>query len=121
MSGTLNAQSVNGDLQRRFSAEAVVALKSAAKATAAGAAQGAVQKAALLYQSCEKVYTEEDRSELDRFRPMLKDVGVHWPNPNPKPDVLRTLLRLISKMALPVLFGAEVRTDTIALRFSVLV
>ncbi|KAL1418681.1 hypothetical protein MTO96_025716 [Rhipicephalus appendiculatus] len=111
-SGWKHSESVNSDLHSRFSAEAVVALKSAAQATRAGAAQSAVQKAALLYQSCEKVYTEEDRSELDRFRPMLKDVGVHWPNSNPNPDVLRTLLRLISQMALPVLFSAEARTGT---------
>ncbi|KAH6929886.1 hypothetical protein HPB50_006607 [Hyalomma asiaticum] len=105
-SGWTHGESVNSDLRRRFAAEAVAALKSAAQATIAGVTQSAVQKAALLYQSCEKVYTE-GQSELGRIRPMLKDVGVQWPNPNPNPDVLRTLLRLISKMALPVLFSAE--------------
>ncbi|KAL3221681.1 hypothetical protein MRX96_029302 [Rhipicephalus microplus] len=92
MRGPLDAQSGNSDLRSRFSAVAVLVLKFAAQATTAGAAQNAVQKAVLLYQSCEKIYAEEDRS--GHFRPMLKAVGVHWPNPNP--DVLRALLSLVS-------------------------
>ncbi|XP_077525009.1 uncharacterized protein LOC144136510 [Amblyomma americanum] len=92
-------------LQASFSSGAVTTLTTAGTVESAEGPQSAVRKAALLYRSCERV--AQGKNELDRFRPMLEDIGVHWPKPNPNPDVLRTLLRLIDQMNLHILVSVK--------------
>lgn len=101
------SQSVEGVLQRSFSNDVAKFLAAEDAGVAANnGPQSAVQKAARLYVSCEEIHTK-GRDELGSFRSFFADIGVNWPNPAKTPDVLRTLLRLLALLELPVLVTIE--------------